>query len=83
MAKLRYLDLSLERRIIGRIYKSGFYVGITCRKWMPLLAIPLKTRLAYKWLLNEGQNQIFMIPFRGEITRNAFYRSARVIIVYC
>ena len=32
MAKLRYLDsFRWSGRIIGRIYKSGFYAGITCR----------------------------------------------------
>ena len=73
MAKLRYLDLFAGAGGLSEGFIRAGFTPVSHVEMDAAACYTLKTRLAYKWLLNEGKSDIYDSYLRGEITRNAFY----------
>ena len=73
MAKLRYLDLFAGAGVLSEGFMRAGFTPVSHVEMDAAACYTLKTRLAYKWLLNEGKSDIYDSYLRGEITREAFY----------
>lgn len=73
MTKLRYLDLFAGAGGLSEGFIRAGFTPVSHVEMDAAACYTLKTRLAYKWLLNEGKSDIYDSYLRGEITRDAFY----------
>lgn len=79
MAKLRYLDLFAGAGGLSEGFMRAGFTPVSHVEMDAAACYTLKTRLAYKWLLNEGKSDIYDSYLRGEII---LCRSAGIVAVY-
>lgn len=73
MAELRYLDLFAGAGGLSEGFTRAGFIPVSHVEMDASACYTLKTRLAYKWLLNERKSDIYDAYLHGEITREAFY----------
>ena len=73
MAELRYLDLFAGAGGLSEGFMRAGFIPVSHVEMDTAACYTLKTRLAYKWLLDKGKLYIYDSYLRGEITRDAFY----------
>lgn len=73
MEKLRYLDLFAGAGGLSEGFIRAGFIPVSHVEMNVAACYTLKTRLAYKWLLNEKKSDIYDSYLRGEITRDEFY----------
>ena len=73
MAKLRYLDLFAGAGGLSEGFIRAGFTPVSHVEMDAAACYTLKTRLAYKWLMDKGKSDIYDSYLRGEITREAFY----------
>lgn len=73
MAKLRYLDLFAGAGGLSEGFMRAGFIPVSHVEMDAAACYTLKTRLAYKWLLNHDKSDIYDSYLKGEITRKEFY----------
>jgi len=81
MAKLRYLDLFAGAGGLSEGFTRAGFVPVSHVEIDTAACYTLKTRLAYRWLQNNGKGQIYESYLNGEITREKFYSEVPVEIL--
>lgn len=73
MKRLRYLDLFAGAGGLSEGFIRAGFMPVSHVEMDAAACYTLKTRLAYKWLLNKGKECIYDSYLHGMITRDAFY----------
>lgn len=73
MEKIRYLDLFAGAGGLSEGFLRAGFTPVSHVEMDVAACYTLKTRLAYKWLLNEGKAEIYDDYLWGRITREDFY----------
>lgn len=73
MAKLRYLDLFAGAGGLSEGFMRAGFIPVSHVEMDAAACYTLKTRLAYKWLLNHDKSDIYDSYLKGEMTRKEFY----------
>ncbi len=81
MAKLRYLDLFAGAGGLSEGFTRAGFVPVSHVEIDTAACYTLKTRLAYRWLQNNGKGQIYDSYLNGEITREEFYSEVPVEVL--
>lgn len=81
MANLRYLDLFAGAGGLSEGFTRAGFVPVSHVEIDTAACYTLKTRLAYRWLQNNGKSQVYESYLNGEITREEFYLNVPVEIL--
>lgn len=81
MVKLRYLDLFAGAGGLSEGFTRAGFVPVSHVEIDTAACYTLKTRLAYRWLQNNGKGQIYDSYLNGEITREEFYSEVPVEVL--
>ena len=78
MAKLRYLDLFAGAGGLSEGFIRAGFTPVSHVEMDAAACYTLKTRLAYKWLLNEGKSDIYDSYLRGECYGFELYKNGEL-----